>query len=86
MFEIQHFLQTQSVCSPSETIDWLVHDKTVVLSHTFVHKFIDDTTSIISEDNTHAPVVGNQTIPALLFADHPAVGSFTINGFQKWGR
>jgi hypothetical protein len=63
-----------------------VHDKTVVFAHTFVHKFIDDTTSIISEDNTHAPVVGNQTIPALLFADHPAIGSFTMNGFQKRGR
>jgi hypothetical protein len=65
-----------------------VQDKTVVLAlaHTFVHKFMDDATSIIGEDNTHAPVVGNQTIPVLLFADHPATGSFTVNGFKKGGR
>jgi len=63
-----------------------VRDKTVDLAHTFVHKFMDDTTSIIGEDNAHAPVMGNQTIPALLFADHPATGSITVNGFQKRGR
>jgi hypothetical protein len=31
--------------------------------------------SIISEENIHAPVVGNQTIPVLLLADDLAIGS-----------
>jgi hypothetical protein len=84
VFEIQQFLKAATVLSPSETRDWCM--TRLVLAHTSVYKFTDDTTSIISKDNTHAPVVQNQTIPALLFADHPAIGSFTIKGFQKRGR
>jgi hypothetical protein len=47
---------------------------------------MDDTTSVIGEDNTHAPVVGNQTIPALLFADHPVTALFTVKNYKKRGR
>jgi hypothetical protein len=36
----------------------------------------------ISEDNTHAPRVGKQTIPGLMFADNLAIGSFTASSLQ----
>ena len=32
---------------------------------------------------THAPTVGNQTIPGLSFADNLAVGPFRVNGLQR---
>jgi Reverse transcriptase (RNA-dependent DNA polymerase). len=38
---------------------------------------------IISEQNPHAPAVGNRTILALMFVDDLAIGSFTIHVLQK---
>jgi hypothetical protein len=48
-----------------------------------MHLFIDGIMPIISEENTHAPAVGNQTKFALRFADDLEIGSFTINGLQR---
>jgi hypothetical protein len=42
--------------------------------------FIEDVVDCITEGNRHSPVVGELTIPYLLFAEDIAVGSFTING------
>jgi len=36
----------------------------------------------ISEEITHAAIVGKQTIPGLMFADNLAIGSFTASGLQ----
>jgi hypothetical protein len=37
----------------------------------------------IGEGNAHAPVIGNISIPGLMFADNVATGSFTVNGLQR---
>lgn len=44
---------------------------------------IDDITEYIREKSTTAPVIGNQTIPDLVFAVDLAIGSLTVNGLQK---
>lgn len=49
----------------------------------YIYIYIDDIISIISEEIKHAPVVTNQTIPALLVAYVLAIYSFAINGLQK---
>jgi hypothetical protein len=36
----------------------------------------------ISEEITHAPIVGKQTIPGLMFADNLAIASFTASSLQ----
>jgi hypothetical protein len=36
-----------------------------------------------SEGNIHAPVIGNISIPGLMFADDLVTGSFTVNGLQR---
>jgi hypothetical protein len=45
--------------------------------------FINDIVEYINGDNSHAPSIGQITIPGLLFADDLAVSSFTSNGLQK---
>jgi hypothetical protein len=42
--------------------------------------FIEDVVDRITEGNRHSPVVGELTIPHLLFAEYISVGSFTTNG------
>jgi hypothetical protein len=43
---------------------------------------VDDIMKYISEEITQAPIVGNQTIPGLMFADNLAIGSFAASGLQ----
>jgi len=37
----------------------------------------------MSEENTHAPAVGNRTGPALVFGDDLATGIFAINSLPE---
>jgi hypothetical protein len=46
--------------------------------------FIHDATDYISKGNLHAPVTRKMSISRLFFADDLAIGSFTVNGLQKW--
>jgi hypothetical protein len=45
--------------------------------------FIDDIVGYVSKVNSHAPTVGDVTIPGLLYADNLAIWAFTVNGTQK---
>jgi hypothetical protein len=45
--------------------------------------FIEDVVDCITEANRHSPVVGELTIPYLLFAEDIAVGSSTTNGLPQ---
>jgi hypothetical protein len=45
--------------------------------------FIDNVIDYIGEGNEHAPIIGNVSIPGLLFTDDLAIGSFTTDGLQK---
>lgn len=47
------------------------------LSPCLFNIFTGDITSIIIKENAQETVLGNQTIPVLLFADNLAIGSFT---------
>jgi hypothetical protein len=44
---------------------------------------VDDVIEYISEGNVYAPIIGQMSIPGLLFADDLAIGSLTVNGLQK---
>jgi hypothetical protein len=43
----------------------------------------DDVIENVNEVSTHAPVIGDVTIPGVLYADNLATGVFKVNGLQK---
>jgi hypothetical protein len=45
--------------------------------------FIEDVADCTTEENRHSPVVGELTIPYLLFAEYIAVGYFTTNDLPE---
>jgi hypothetical protein len=74
-------------CGDKEVTDFVDHTRSVIqgfsVSTYSFNIFIDDVIDYISKGNMHAPIMGQMSIPGLLFADDLATGSFTVNGLQK---
>lgn len=48
---------------------------------TFFLTYLDNIRSIISEEHTQTPVLGNQTTPVILLADNLATGPFKVMAY-----